>query len=171
MLAHGSEVWYRGDGDQSTLRTLLSKRATFRMSTPFFGSVLSEDFPWCVPTQTLLCELPRVLRRTCPARLQLAIKKSWEKKAHHHPIPLSLVSLVEHFEARLARLGCDKSRVAHVGDSLHHDIAGAAAAGIASILITSGIHATDLAPTMENFREMENEGSVRPTHVVPAFRL
>jgi Haloacid dehalogenase-like hydrolase len=94
VLAHGSEVWYRGDGDQSTLRTHLSKRATFRMSTPFFGSVLSEDFPWCVPTQTLLCKLPRVLRRTCPARLQLAIKKSWEKKAHPHPIPLSLVSLM-----------------------------------------------------------------------------
>ncbi|GKY93896.1 hypothetical protein MPSEU_000356500 [Mayamaea pseudoterrestris] len=42
---------------------------------------------------------------------------------------------VPHFDAcvRLLNLGCD--RIAHVGDSLHHDVKGANAAGMASILL------------------------------------
>ncbi len=33
-----------------------------------------------------------------------------------------------------------------VGDSLHHDIAGAAAAGMDSLLVAGGIHASELLP-------------------------
>ena len=46
----------------------------------------------------------------------------------------------EHFQACLRDLNIDPRRVAHVGDSLHHDVAGANTAGIDSIFITNGIH-------------------------------
>ena len=42
--------------------------------------------------------------------------------------------------------GAKPERVAAVGDSLGHDIAGAAAAGHASVLVTCGAHAAELAP-------------------------
>ena len=55
-----------------------------------------------------------------------------------------------HFKSCLDRLGiCHDetncvTEVAHVGDSLDHDIAGANAVGIDSIFVIGGIHAKDL---------------------------
>ncbi|MFN4283219.1 MAG: TIGR01459 family HAD-type hydrolase [Alphaproteobacteria bacterium] len=49
------------------------------------------------------------------------------------------------YEACLAEMAlADKSRILAVGDSMITDIKGAAAAGIASALVTSGIHAEEL---------------------------
>lgn len=39
----------------------------------------------------------------------------------------------------------DAARFAMIGDSLHHDIAGAAAAGFSTVLVCGGIHAADLS--------------------------
>jgi ribonucleotide monophosphatase NagD (HAD superfamily) len=85
---------------------------------------------------------------------------------------------VEHFDACLHELGIPRDRVAHVGDSLHHDIQGANDTGIASIFISSGIHAEALGVT--SFGQMpskhalqtlfEREGQT-PTHVIPAVRF
>lgn len=73
----------------------------------------------------------------------------------------------------------DASDCINVGDSLHHDIKGANAAGIASLFITScGVHATELE--LSKFGEAADNNSVRalalkyaayPTHVlgVPFF--
>lgn len=71
----------------------------------------------------------------------------------------------------------DASDCIGVGDSLHHDIKGANAAGIASLFITScGVHATELE--LSKFGEVANDNSVRalalkydayPTHVLPSF--
>lgn len=47
------------------------------------------------------------------------------------------------YASALALLGLEKRAVLAVGDSLRTDIAGAAAAGIASILVTGGIHADE----------------------------
>ena len=83
-----------------------------------------------------------------------------------------------HFMACLRELRLDKDRVAHVGDSLHHDIAGANAAGIPSIFVTGGIHCNDLGkpngelPDEDALEALfEKEGGHVPTHVVPMFRL
>jgi ribonucleotide monophosphatase NagD (HAD superfamily) len=68
-----------------------------------------------------------------------------------------------------------------VGDSLHHDVAGAAGAGIASIFVASGIHASDLdvsygqLPSQSQLealfrRELPANAAV-PTHVVSSFSL
>ena len=85
---------------------------------------------------------------------------------------------VEHFQACLDKLGLPADRVAHVGDSLHHDIAGATAAGIPTVFVTSGIHATELQttsfgemPTKDALEDVLREYQTTPTHVVPAFRL
>jgi len=48
------------------------------------------------------------------------------------------------FQAMQSALGCPPDRILMVGDSLHHDIHGAAEAGWHSALIQAGIHAPDL---------------------------
>ena len=78
----------------------------------------------------------------------------------------------EHFEACVAGLGLPKARVAHVGDSVHHDVAGAAAAEVAVIFIAGGIEHERLGvepgalPTPEAVRRLCDEYSLRdmPTH-------
>ena len=102
----------------------------------------------------------------------------------------------EHFYACLRELNLDANRVAHVGDSLHHDIAGANAAGISNIFITGGIHSgyfendtkdddnVDLGLLQEDDdgsvvvpsrKELEllfeMEDGIVPTHVLPLFRF
>ncbi|PHT32932.1 hypothetical protein CQW23_29269 [Capsicum baccatum] len=70
----------------------------------------------------------------------------------------------------------DASDCIAVGDSLHHDIKGANAAGIASAFITDGIHATELG--LNKFGEVADDNSVHalalkndayPTYVLPSF--
>ncbi len=96
----------------------------------------------------------------------------------------------EHFHACLRELQLDPDRVAHVGDSLHHDIAGANAAGIPSIFITGGIHSdyfdgifdgtggTDENESSKNKLDntsletlFEEYGGHVPTHVMPLFQF
>mmetsp|Transcript_13364 Transcript_13364/g.19676 ORF Transcript_13364/g.19676 Transcript_13364/m.19676 type:complete len:467 (+) Transcript_13364:24-1424(+) len=117
----------------------------------------------------------------------------------------------EHFEACLRKLEEDRTkqqttsdknseelqqplRVAHVGDSIHHDIAGANAAGVPSIFIVGGIHEEDLLspqeegdekketssaepsktsrrmPTEGRLREFFDREGITPTHVLPVFK-
>mmetsp|Transcript_18288 Transcript_18288/g.22385 ORF Transcript_18288/g.22385 Transcript_18288/m.22385 type:complete len:329 (-) Transcript_18288:65-1051(-) len=85
-----------------------------------------------------------------------------------------------HFEACLRELQLDAHRVVHIGDSLHHDIAGASSAGISSIFVTGGIHSDffDLPlgemPTAEQIDalcELEGHHVPFPTHVIPMFKF
>ena len=84
---------------------------------------------------------------------------------------------VEHFKACLRELGLDASRVAHVGDSLHHDIAGANASGIPCVFITGGIHSTFFSspvgeiPNDESLQKLFEEEGQTPTHVAPLFKF
>jgi len=84
----------------------------------------------------------------------------------------------EHFEACLRKLNLPKDSVVHVGDSLHHDILGANSVGIASVLVTGGIHCIDLThgkfgeiPTSEKLNELFDAEGIYPTHVIPSFTL
>lgn len=90
-----------------------------------------------------------------------------------------------HFAACLRELGLDRARVAHVGDSLHHDVAGANAAGIDSIFVAGGIHGKELMgeppgedddngmvlPSEAELEAFFQKEGCAPTHVVPMFRL
>nr|CCA20474.1 conserved hypothetical protein [Albugo laibachii Nc14] len=67
-------------------------------------------------------------------------------------------------------------RIAHVGDSLYHDILGAQRSGIDSIFITSGIHRKELAQSSKASSDMSQLESVccrfgiRPTYILQHFR-
>lgn len=70
----------------------------------------------------------------------------------------------------------DASDCITVGDSLHHDIRGANAAGIDSVFITGGVHATELG--LGSFGEVADVDAVHalgrkldalPSYVLPAF--
>ncbi|KAI4324380.1 hypothetical protein L6164_023925 [Bauhinia variegata] len=80
------------------------------------------------------------------------------------------------YESAMGMAGVDVSDCIAVGDSLHHDIKGANAAGIESVFITGGIHAAELG--LHSFGQVANLSSVQllakkcdayPTHVLPAF--
>ena len=83
---------------------------------------------------------------------------------------------VEHFQACLRELGLNPKRVAHVGDSLHHDVAGANNSGIASVFITGGIHSKDLGgcalgvlPEEGKLNDLFQKQGHMPSHVLPLF--
>ncbi|XP_059632984.1 uncharacterized protein LOC132275484 isoform X2 [Cornus florida] len=80
------------------------------------------------------------------------------------------------YKSAMAMVGLDASDCIAVGDSLHHDIKGANAAGIRSSFITCGIHATELG--LDKFGEVADQSSVHalalkydayPSYVLPSF--
>lgn len=80
------------------------------------------------------------------------------------------------YKSAMSMVGVDASETIAVGDSLHHDIKGANEAGIASALITGGIHAAELG--LSSFGQVADLSSVEalaakydayPTYVLPAF--
>jgi ribonucleotide monophosphatase NagD (HAD superfamily) len=84
---------------------------------------------------------------------------------------------VEHFEACLRDLALPKDKVAHVGDSLHHDVVGANATGIDSIFVAGGVHREELGtklgeiPSRAVLENVFRHHGVTPTHVVPLFKM
>eukprot|EP00040_Diaphanoeca_grandis_P021411 m.114064 g.114064 ORF g.114064 m.114064 type:complete len:307 (+) comp28325_c0_seq1:135-1055(+) len=98
----------------------------------------------------------------------------------------SLGGSVEYFGKPLAEpylecvemLGLHKSRVCHVGDSLHHDIAGANAAGVDSIfIVNTGVHAAevedmsaanDTQSLEQTLQTLFVKYTAVPTHVLPS---
>ena len=84
---------------------------------------------------------------------------------------------VPHFEACIRDLGLPTDRVAHVGDSLHHDVAGANASGVASVFVVGGVHREELGaplgvlPEKEDLNKLFEAHALTPTHVVPMFRM
>ncbi len=70
----------------------------------------------------------------------------------------------------------DARRPLGIGDSLHHDIAGAARAGIDSLLVAGGIHAEALGikwgetPSEDRLEALFAETGQRPDHVIPMFK-
>jgi len=77
----------------------------------------------------------------------------------------------------LAALGrCAPGRVIAVGDSIEHDILGAARAGLPSAFVVGGIHADELGvaaggePDAATWRAFELAAVARPDYRIPAFR-
>jgi ribonucleotide monophosphatase NagD (HAD superfamily) len=94
---------------------------------------------------------------------------------------------VQHFQACLKYLGgLTKSRVAHVGDSLHHDVVGANLTGLDCIFVMGGVHYDELEedattttslgeepkiPSRNMLHQLFQKHDITPTHVVPLFKL
>ena len=93
-------------------------------------------------------------------------------------------AVTQELEALVGDLRSAAARVAAVGDSLHHDVLGAAANGIDSVFICGGVHYRELGvpqaaavpPTPAKLAALlrgfatEHEGTV-PTHALAGFRL
>ena len=81
---------------------------------------------------------------------------------------------VAHFSAALRAAGVDDAgRALMVGDSLHHDILGATAAGLDSLFVVeSGVHAPDFSEVSEAsvMQLAANEGVPVPKFVMRKFR-
>ncbi len=80
------------------------------------------------------------------------------------------------YEIRFAHMGiADRARIVAVGDSLRTDIAGAEAAGIASVLVTGGLHAAELGiahgdhPDPQALAQACARAGHIPTAAIPAF--
>jgi ribonucleotide monophosphatase NagD (HAD superfamily) len=67
----------------------------------------------------------------------------------------------------------DRSRILAIGDSLRTDIAGANGAGIDSLLIAGGLHATEFAPggvlDLDAIAEAAETAGAQPTTVAYRF--
>ena len=89
----------------------------------------------------------------------------------HHGKPWPAI-----YASCLAALGhCAPGRVIAVGDSIEHDIVGAARVGLASAFIAGGIHAAELGaacgkqPDPATWREFEHRAIAKPDYWLPAF--
>uniref|UniRef100_A0A7R9WW78 Uncharacterized protein n=1 Tax=Craspedostauros australis TaxID=1486917 RepID=A0A7R9WW78_9STRA len=75
------------------------------------------------------------------------------------------------------QFGITKERMCHIGDSLHHDIAGANSIDLDSVLVLGGVHRVDLendlgklAPTSK-LQDLFQQIGHTPTHVAPLLQL
>ena len=79
----------------------------------------------------------------------------------------------EHFEACIEQLDLPREKIVHIGDSLHHDVAGANSAGIDCVFVAGGVHREELGcelgslPTQEALAKLFTKYSETPSHVVP----
>jgi HAD superfamily hydrolase (TIGR01459 family) len=71
-------------------------------------------------------------------------------------------------EARLLLGDIPANRICCIGDSIEHDIAGAAAAGLSSVLVATGILADATASELAGLYE---EHAAVPDYVMPSFRI
>ena len=79
------------------------------------------------------------------------------------------------YRSCLAALGCDARKVIAVGDSVEHDILGAARVGLRNALIPGGVHAAELGiawgelPKPETWQRFAAEAPVQPDYLLAAF--
>jgi HAD superfamily hydrolase (TIGR01459 family) len=172
LLLHGSEVWYRGDFlSQQSLKRFIEEGDLVDLE-PILQACIDRSLPCVCANPDFVVQTPEGGQAHMPGK----IAARYQELGGH--TTLFGKPQKEQFLACIDRLGLDKNRVAHVGDSLHHDIAGAYQAGIPSVFVTSGIHANQFGtsfgelPSMELIEKVVTEaGLAVPTHVVSAFRI
>mmetsp|Transcript_12529 Transcript_12529/g.22352 ORF Transcript_12529/g.22352 Transcript_12529/m.22352 type:complete len:238 (+) Transcript_12529:333-1046(+) len=138
ILAHGTQVIVTGCEDHKLLETGYMQSGDLSHYLPILEVAAKRGIPLICANPDFLVNLPDGSQGFMPGNLSRKYREmggnSIEFGKPHK----------EHFQACVQLLGIEADRVVHVGDSLHHDIVGATAAGIDSVLIASGIHAADL---------------------------
>jgi len=151
ILLHGSEVWRRcrelptPDDDDSVQDLNFLYNEDFTFIDPILESASRRNLPMVCANPDFIVGLPGGVVGNMPGKIaQRYVSKGGS--VQHFGKPHSL-----HFHACLDNLGIvfDANAksipgVAHVGDSLEHDVAGANAAGIDSVFVLGGIHAKEL---------------------------
>lgn len=172
IIAHGSQVWRKGDGSVSSLGSFMTDES-FDAIDPLLVACTKRNLPMVCANPDYIVHLAGGEIAHMPGK----ILKRYEDLGATSEVYSFGKPNAEHFDACLRELGLEKSQVAHVGDSLHHDVAGANSCGIDCIFVTGGVHSKELdgpvgtLPSEESLQQLfADEGHV-PTHVVPMFRL
>jgi ribonucleotide monophosphatase NagD (HAD superfamily) len=173
ILLHGSEVWHRGDNlEDVPLGTFIENGSTDLIVDPILHKCIKRNLPVVCANPDFVVQTPSGGTAYMPGKIAQRYKELGGD------VLLFGKPQVEHFQACLRVLGLPAERVAHVGDSLHHDIDGANRAGIPNVLVTSGIHMQELQVSFGQMPDesvlehlFEEQGNIVPTHVVSAFRL
>lgn len=175
VIAHGCNVVKAADGtgNDNILLGDFMKSADFTVIDPILEQCRRRGLPMVCANPDLIVKLPGDITAHMPGKIAQKYEAmggdcTYFGKPH-----------AEHFEACLRDLGLDPSKVAHVGDSLHHDIAGANDAGISSIFITGGIHCDDFdcdckigeMPPEDSLKQLFEKEKHTPTYVAPLFQF
>jgi HAD superfamily hydrolase (TIGR01450 family) len=199
VLLHGSEVWHRGNVvDDVSLGSFIVDGSYKDVIDPLLQQCLDRNLPLVCANPDFVVTTPTGGMAYMPGKIgQRYAELREERRTKDTTTGLPTIHSFgkpnpEHFAACLRifqeQYNIPAHRVAHVGDSLHHDIAGATAAGIDSIFVTNnGIHSQDLSkmPSLSSKASLDERSKARqildalfaaaentvPTHVVEEFRL
>jgi len=168
VLAHGTEAIGRGDGkpcetvDEGAMRALVERAAAAKVPL----CVANPDFV-TVSGGTTLVTMPGTLAKYYVDKFN-ATHAGEDGDAYVCLMgkPSSIIYEELLWEIQAAGGDLDKSRVVAVGDSLAHDIAGGARAGVDTVFVQGvGIHAAEL-----KLRALEDvlreHPDAAPTHVI-----
>jgi len=170
IIAHGSQVWRKGDGSVFSLGSFMTN-GSLHVMNPLLEECAKRDLPMVCANPDYVVHLAGGEIAHMPGK----VLQRYQDLGASHVYSFGKPD-VAHFEACLQDVGLERGKVAHVGDSLHHDVAGANACGVDSIFVTGGVHSKELGPVGVLPSEaalqqlFDDEGQV-PTHVVPMFRL
>lgn len=173
VLCHGVDVlrgpWPDGEAQEQSLGSYFHDES-FAMIEPLLKSCLENELPMICANPDFIMIKPDGTIGHMPGKISQRYEEMGGKcMSFGKPF-------APHFEACLRDLDLSKDRVAHVGDSLHHDVAGANGAGIASVFVTGGVHCQELGaplnelPAETVLRACFAKHGQTPTHVVPMFR-
>eukprot|EP00439_Symbiodinium_sp_Y106_P064152 s181_g10.t1 len=164
VLANGVQVCYKG-----TLSEVQSDYESDASDWSVFGTVLQAaakaQRPLIIVNPDCVVHRNNGVTVNCPG--QFAKKYSALGGEHLYifgkPNPEIFREASRHLELSGAR------RICHIGDSLCHDVSGAADAGFASALVSSGIHAPELQ-SMSLSDLCRRKGVPYPTFAMSSFR-
>ncbi|KAJ6421995.1 hypothetical protein OIU84_027016 [Salix udensis] len=161
VLAHGTEALGLSSGTscpmtleelEKVLERCAAKQIPMVVANPDFVTVEARDL--------------RVMPGTLAAKYEkLGGEVKWMGK------PDKII-----YKSAMELAGVDAFDSIAVGDSLHHDIKGANAAGIRSVFITGGIHATELGvdrfgeeAALSSVQALASKYDAYPSFVLPSF--
>ncbi|KAL7498227.1 hypothetical protein ACHAWT_007243 [Skeletonema menzelii] len=157
ILLHGSEVWRRcrdiesstsssGQEDNDVIVDLkFLYDEDYTVVDKLLQEAANKGLPMVCANPDLIVGLPKGIEGHMPGKIANRYETIMGGTVHQFGKPNP-----RHFHSCLENLGMEfdvNSKidgVAHVGDSLHHDVVGANAAGIDSIFVLGGIHAKEL---------------------------
>lgn len=170
ILAHGTEALGRGDGAPAVPASLDEMLALLARC-----AARERGIPMIVANPDIVTVSGSELR-TMPGTLARHYAgMGGEVRLMGKPAPVI-------YEAALHMLGLPPGAVIAIGDSMEHDIGGAAAAGVDSLLIGGGIHAAELgvpgpaeaaggAVDGEALQLLCQQHGAAPTYSLPYFSL
>ena len=119
VIAHGMQCVLGKNGIVEDLESTLWTQSDFSKLDPILKLCAERRLPMVNANPDFICIGPDGSRKPMPGKIAERYE-SFGGKCNYFGKPHEA-----HFEACIKKLGLPKDRVAHVGDSMHHDIVGA----------------------------------------------